>query len=101
MPALRNSDTDSWLELSEAAHFLGVHFTTLRRWADAGQVPCIRTPGGRRRFALSDLQQFLDGLRQKQANQIATHALVPIEARTLDVARRQLSEAAPAAHANW
>jgi excisionase family DNA binding protein len=54
--------TSSWLELSEAADFLGVHFTTLRRWADAGQVPCIRTPGGRRRFSRAELTAFLAGL---------------------------------------
>jgi hypothetical protein len=40
-----------------------VHFTTLRRWADAGQVPCIRTPGGRRRFRAAELVAFLEGLR--------------------------------------
>jgi excisionase family DNA binding protein len=52
-----------WLELSEAADYLGVHFTTLRRWADAGEVPCIRTPGGRRRFSRAELSAFLAGLR--------------------------------------
>ena len=36
-----------WLDLSAAADYLGVHFTTLRRWTDDGKVPCIRTPGGR------------------------------------------------------
>lgn len=55
--------TSSWLDLSEAADVLGVHFTTLRRWADAGQVPCIRTPGGRRRFQRAELAAFLAGLR--------------------------------------
>jgi excisionase family DNA binding protein len=76
-----------WLDLSEAAHYLGVHFTTLRRWADAGQVPCIRTPGGRRRFAAADLDQFLAGLRQTP-----TRALTPLDAATLDAARRQLHD---------
>jgi excisionase family DNA binding protein len=53
-----------WLELSEAADYLGVHFTTLRRWADAGKVPCIRTPGGRRRFKTGELDAFMASLRQ-------------------------------------
>lgn len=52
-----------WLELSEAADYLGVHYTTLRRWSDAGQVPCIRTPGGRRRFSRAELSAFLAGMR--------------------------------------
>jgi excisionase family DNA binding protein len=59
-------EPDAWLELSEAAEYLGVHFTTLRRWADAGQVPCIRTPGGRRRFGRAQLATFLAGLQQGQ-----------------------------------
>lgn len=53
-----------WLKLSEAADYLGVHFTTLRRWADDGEVPCIRTPGGRRRFKKDELDAFMAGLRQ-------------------------------------
>lgn len=59
---------EPWLELSEAANYLGVHFTTLRRWADAGQVPCIRTPGGRRRFSRPELAAFLSGLHQGETS---------------------------------
>jgi len=53
-----------WLDLSAAANYLGVHFTTLRRWTDAGEVPCIRTPGGRRRYRLAELTSFLASLQQ-------------------------------------
>jgi excisionase family DNA binding protein len=58
---------EPWLSLSEAADYVGVHFTTLRRWADAGKVPCIRTPGGRRRFKRSELDAFLASLRQGES----------------------------------
>lgn len=58
-----------WLDLSEAADYLGVHFTTLRRWSDAGQVPCIRTPGGRRRFSRAELSAFLAGMRSGERGQ--------------------------------
>ena len=47
---------------------LGIHSTTLRRWADNGQIPFLRTPGGHRRFALSDLNQFAAGRRQGQSS---------------------------------
>ncbi len=92
MPALETPSAGPWLDLSEAARFLGVHFTTLRRWADAGQVPCIRTPGGRRRFALSDLQAFLNGLRQNQPAALSpSTALAPVvDTRTLDAARQKV-----------
>jgi excisionase family DNA binding protein len=63
MPEDRH-DPDEWMRLSEAADYLGVHFTTLRRWADEGSVPCMRTPGNRRRFQKADLDQFLHGAQK-------------------------------------
>jgi len=48
-----------WLTLKEASEFLGVHFTTLRGWADRGEIPAFRTPGGHRRFSHDDLRRFL------------------------------------------
>jgi excisionase family DNA binding protein len=48
-----------WLTLSAASKLLGVHPATLRQWADAGQVPSYRTPGGHRRFDADELRAFL------------------------------------------
>jgi len=50
--------TEQWLTLSEAARRLNVHITTLRRWADNGDINVLITPGGHRRFAASDITQF-------------------------------------------
>ncbi len=47
-----------WLTLSQAAALLGVHPTTVRRWADSGQLPSLRTPGGHRRFSEAELRTF-------------------------------------------
>jgi excisionase family DNA binding protein len=44
------------LRLSEAAALLGIHPDTLRRWADEGKVPTVRTPGGERRFYRADIE---------------------------------------------
>jgi excisionase family DNA binding protein len=49
-----------WLSLREASDLLGVHFTTLRKWSDEGVIRAFRTPGGHRRFSVSDLRQFLE-----------------------------------------
>lgn len=49
-----------WLSLKEASQLLGVHFTTLRKWSDDGQIRVFRTPGGHRRFSVSDLRRFLE-----------------------------------------
>ncbi len=43
----------------EAAAVLGVGATAVKRWADQGLLPCIRTPGGHRRFRRSELERFL------------------------------------------
>ncbi len=48
-----------WLSLKEASEVIGVHPSTLRRWADAGTIPCTRTPGGHRRFRRAALSQYL------------------------------------------
>lgn len=60
-------ETEQWLSLSQAADILGVHSTTLRRWADGGQIPFMLTPGGHRRFATTDLNQFATGRRQAKS----------------------------------
>ncbi len=51
-----DSGEATYLSLSAASKLLGVHSTTLRRWADAGAVPVYITPGGHRRFARQDIE---------------------------------------------
>ena len=46
---------EAWITLAQACKLLGVNESTLRRWADAGQVRTFRTPGGHRRFSHADL----------------------------------------------
>lgn len=63
---MAQNGSEEWLLLGEAAKQLNIHPTTLRRWVDAGEIPVMLTPGGHRRFALSDLKQFAEqrhGLR--------------------------------------
>lgn len=48
-----------YLSLSAASRLLGVHSTTLRRWADAGSIPVYVTPGGHRRFARADIEALV------------------------------------------
>lgn len=61
----------SWLKLGEAADYLGVHFATLRRWANDGKVPHLRTPGGQRRFDRRELDAFLESLRHGGSRALA------------------------------
>ena len=52
---------DRWLTLGQACKLLNVDESTLRRWADAGQVVTFRTPGGHRRFADGDVRAIVQG----------------------------------------
>ena len=76
------------MTLTEAADALRVHPTTLRRWADSGQVPVFLTPGGHRRFAASDIRHIA-------ARRHAVRKVGPVERiwadQALAAARQQLA----------
>ncbi|HEY8107346.1 MAG TPA: response regulator [Gaiellaceae bacterium] len=82
-----------WLTLGQAARFLGVAQSTLRKWADKGAVPGIRTHGGHRRFRRGDLQAFL--VRSAAGPQQAgpTVLLVDDDERMRELVRIELERA--------
>ena len=49
-----------WLTLGQAAKYLGVAQSTMRKWSDGGRVAAFYTPGGHRRYKRDDLDQFLN-----------------------------------------
>ncbi len=59
-----SSSQSQWVSLTKAAARLNVHPATLRRWADDGQIACMLTPGGHRRFLPEDLDRFEAERRQ-------------------------------------
>jgi excisionase family DNA binding protein len=61
--ARQPSEQSEWLTLGQAARYLGVAQSTLRKWCDASRVPAFTTPGGHRRFRRSDLDEFLERSR--------------------------------------
>ncbi|MFQ5945592.1 MAG: helix-turn-helix domain-containing protein [Anaerolineae bacterium] len=84
----KGSPPRDWFTLSQASRVLGVHPVTLRRWADAGELPVLRTPGGHRRFLLADLDSFL---RKSGAEPLPEGGLVE---RMLDVTRQGIQSPA-------
>jgi excisionase family DNA binding protein len=52
-----------WLTLGQAANYLGVAQSTIRKWTDQGTLPAIKTPGGHRRYRRGDLEAFLERSR--------------------------------------
>jgi excisionase family DNA binding protein len=71
------SEQNDWVSLGEAAEILGVHPTTVRHWADGGDLPSQRTPGGHRRFRRRDLMHWAS--RQ----QASTHEVGSNEAQLM------------------
>lgn len=55
------SDSEDLLNIKQAARFLGVSETSLRRWTNSGRLACLRVGGKReRRFRRADLVAFME-----------------------------------------
>jgi excisionase family DNA binding protein len=95
LEAMEPSEQSGWLTLGNASRILGVDESTLRRWADAGQIRAFRTPGGHRRFAEADVQAILSG-------QAYGHHVRPGDLGTLALARiRRQLQRGPVHDATW
>jgi excisionase family DNA binding protein len=55
------NNTTDWLTLGQAARYLGVAQSTIRKWSDQGRLPAFYTPGGHRRYRQRDLDAFVAG----------------------------------------
>lgn len=53
-----------FMNVGQAATYLGVSAASLRNWSNRGLVPVYRTPGGQRRFDATDLDQFMHSMRE-------------------------------------
>jgi len=77
-----------FLTLSEAADRLNVHPTTLRRWADQGDILVMVTPGGHRRFPISEIDRLRSG-KQEESDSDTIDALLH---DVLNETRKELRE---------
>lgn len=64
-----------WVNLGRACEILGVNESTVRRWADSGEIRCFRTPGGHRRFAEEDLHTLIRGDRDDELETAAVRRI--------------------------
>ena len=48
--------------MGQAARYLGVAQSTIRKWSDSGRVRAFKTPGRHRRYRRADLDAFLGAL---------------------------------------
>jgi excisionase family DNA binding protein len=58
--------TGQALNSIEAARYLGVSIASVRRWSNAGHLPCWRTPGGQRRFSEVALREFIAAAESRE-----------------------------------
>ena len=51
--------TKRMLTVGQAADYVGVSISSIRKWSDRGLVQAYRTPGGDRRFSIDDLDELI------------------------------------------
>ncbi len=66
----KSTESEALLTPAEVAALFRVDPKTVTRWANAGRIGSIRTPGGHRRFRESEVQQLL--------SQLTTEATEPV-----------------------
>ena len=58
---------DEYVQIAEAAEYLGVHRNTLRNWGRSGRIPEYRHPvNNYRLFKVSDLEKLLRKTEQSR-----------------------------------
>ncbi len=64
-----------WLTLGQAAKYLGVAQSTIRKWSDQGRLAAFYTPGGHRRYRQGDLDDFVAGSAAASSSSAAPPAV--------------------------
>jgi putative resolvase len=67
---------DKLLTMKEAKQLLGVSTKTIQNWDRAGIIEVVRTPGGRRRIPLSEIERLRGKSPLSQKKKIAIYARV-------------------------
>jgi excisionase family DNA binding protein len=90
---------DRQITLQAAAATLAISPSRLRRWADDGRIPSVRTAGGHRRFSLAAVRRLAaeSGVRPPVRPVEPPADPLPVLAETLRAHGRQLAAAAAAA----
>lgn len=74
-----------WVTLGAASDLLGVSESTIRRWADAGEIRSYRTSGGHRRILEEDLKGIVASTQAtastRDSNRISDLAMARVKRR--------------------
>jgi excisionase family DNA binding protein len=80
LPIPGDGGDDPLLTPAEVAAIFRVDPKTVTRWAAAGRITSIRTPGGHRRFRESEVRSMLRGEPPPQA--LSRNPVYPLRPRT-------------------
>ncbi len=79
------------LSISEASIYLGVSCCTLRRWDKSSKlIPDSLTPGGHRRYSLSNLKSFLGVVTEGENKKVIAYSRVSSHDQKEDLKRQSL-----------
>jgi len=81
---------------SRAARILGVSQTALDRWVDAGRIPIVITPAGRREVPRQFVVELREGIDRLMADGRSRHLLAAALAARSEAAKRLGPQSAPA-----
>lgn len=83
--ARQSENRDRWITLGAASELLGVSESTIRRWADAGEIRSYRTSGGHRRILEEDLKGIVASTQAassaRDSNRISDLAMARVKRR--------------------
>jgi len=79
------------LSISEASIYLGVSCCTLRRWGKSFKlIPDSLTPGGHRRYSISNLKTFLGAVADEENKKVIAYSRVSSNDQKEDLKRQSL-----------
>ncbi len=61
------SEPDELLTPRDVAELFGVDTSTIKRWAQQGQLRAVETPGGHRRYRRKDIEDALRHIDQQRS----------------------------------
>lgn len=61
--ATHEQPPEQYVDIRTVSDMLGVSYNTLRRYDAAGKLPAARLPSGHRRWLLTDVQAFIEGVK--------------------------------------
>jgi MerR family transcriptional regulator, light-induced transcriptional regulator len=59
--------TIKYFNSEDAAKILGVNVSTIKRWTEGGDLECIKTAGGHRKFLMAHLADFVEKNKKKSS----------------------------------